>query len=120
MSAFGIRASEFRGEVEFYSSEDEVLYEWLVADNFEPSVKDGRYIVRAPEGYIFAEEGLIAEDSEEFKNLTDLSLTELITVGSPENDKGLLLIRYAMQELDSVDFYMLRISEARILDLEIY
>lgn len=119
MSSFGIRASEFRGEVEYYVSEDEVLYQWLIADNFEPSIRDGQYIVRAPEGYVFGENGLVSEQSEEFKDLVDSSLTEYVTVGSPANDKGLLAMP-AMEALDSADFYMLRTPEARIFEFVIY
>lgn len=53
MTLFGIRVTDFGESDEFYVGEDDVLFDWLVADNFE-IVSGGKwFFLEAPDGYAF-------------------------------------------------------------------
>lgn len=122
MDTFGIRASELGDSDEHYVGEDGVLFDWLLADNYEASDRDSLYIVKAPEGYVFYKDSLYSKDSPELeaedgKNLSD---SAYVTSGSSENDKALMLLEGALKFMEPAEFYSLGIDEDRILDFLIY
>lgn len=53
MTAFGIKEVDFSGNVRFFVGEDEVLWDWLHADNIERAGRYQALAVAAPEGYVF-------------------------------------------------------------------
>jgi hypothetical protein len=123
MDTFGIRASELGDSDEHYVGEDAALFDWLLADNYEPSDRgDSLYIVKAPEGYVFYKDSLYSTDSPEVKegdgkNLSDFSY---VTSGSSQNDKALMLLEGALKFMEPAEFEALDIDEERILDFLIY
>lgn len=121
MTAFGIIASEFNGPDEHYVSEDEGLYEWLVANNYG-LLEDSRYPVPAPEGYIFKCGSLFRKDDPEIKGLDESELKDIewVSIGSPENDKALCLFESAMKSLTRKEFHALDLPEDRILEYFLY
>jgi hypothetical protein len=121
MTAFGIIASEFNGPDEHYVSDDEKLYEWLVANNYGP-LEDSHYPVPAPEGYIFKCGSLFRKDDPELKGLDESELkdTEYVAIGSSENDKALCLLEGAMKSLTRKEFHALDLPEDRILEYMLY
>lgn len=122
MDTFGIRASELGDSDEHYIGEDPVLFEWLLSDNYEPSDIDSRYLVKAPEGYIFYKDSLFPITASEVTedDGTNLSESAHVTSGSSQNDKALMLLEGAMQFMEPKEFYALGIDEDRILDFLIY
>lgn len=117
MTAFGILTSEFGEGDEHYVGTDEVLLEWLLANNYEPSDRDSNYLVKAPIGYKFYEGSLRAVDSPDGGDSSD---SAYVSFSSPENDKALMLLEGAMTHLEPAEFYSLGIDEERILDYLIY
>jgi hypothetical protein len=122
METFGIRASELGDSDEHYVGEDAVLFDWLLADNYEPSDRDSLYLVKAPEGYVFYKGSLYPKDAPEIegadgKNLSDSSY---VASGSSQNDKALMLTEGALKFMEPEEFYALGIDEERILDFLIY
>ena len=121
MAIFGIRTSEFGDSDEHYACIDDVLFEWLLANNYSASEREGHYLVPIPHGYKLYKGNLVpkawlsqeqsAEAESDFVN---------VTVGSPENDKSLLLLEVAMRHMDPEEFETLDIDEERILDYMIY
>lgn len=123
MDTFGIRASELGDSDEHYVGEDAALFDWLLADNYEPSDRgDSIYTVKAPEGYVFYKDSLYLTNSPEVqeddgKNLSDFSY---VTSGSSQNDKALMLLEGALKFMEQEEFEALAIDEERILDFLIY
>lgn len=117
MTLFGIRAHGGDDD-EHYVSEDNILWDWLVAKNYEPSGHDSFYRVSAPAGYIFDCDNLYPMDDEELANRT--SSAAHVTVESSENDKAHMLMLCAMRYVQPAEFYALGIDEARIRDYLIY
>lgn len=122
MTMFGIRAAEFGDSTEHFVGQDDVLFDWLVADNYGPSEQESLFTVQAPAGYVFWKGHLIAVNSPKLENVDASELNESSTVacGSPENDKALMLIEEALSYMKSKAFYALGIDEDRILDYQIY
>lgn len=122
MSTFGIRTSEIGDSDEHYIAEDEILLEWLLANNYERSDRDSCYVVKAPEGYAFYRNSLFPKNSSALEGLIDEDVTDssYVSFGSPENDKALMLLEEAMENVEPSDFYALDLEEDRILDYLIY
>lgn len=123
MSAFGIIASEFASSDEYYVGNDETLLEWVLADNYGPlDVKYEQYTVPAPEGYLFRCGSLYPKNSLELEGLDESELADSadVTVGSPENDKALMLMSGAMKSVSRAEFVALNIPEDRTLEYMIY
>ena len=122
MSTFGIRLSEFASSDAHYVCEDDVIFEWLAANNYGPSDQDSLYTVPAPAGYVFWNGNVIADNSPKLENVdeSELSKSSTVTYGSPENDKALMLLEEAMSYMKASSFYALGIDEDRILDYTIY
>jgi hypothetical protein len=120
MHIFGIRISEFGESDEHYVSDSAVLSDWLLANNYEPSDRDSQYLVKAPEGYTFYKGSLVSNDSPELDDKADVSDYAYVAIGSPENDKALMLLDRAMRHVEPADFYALGIDEDDILDYMAY
>lgn len=121
MTAFGIIASEFNGPDEHFVSEDEKLYEWLVANNYG-LLEDDDYPVPAPEGYVFRCGSLFLKDDPKIEGLDESELMDVywVSVGSPENDKALCLLEGAMRYVTRKEFVALDIPEDRTLGYMLY
>lgn len=123
MSTFGIIASEFASSDEYYVSEDEILMEWILADNYGPVDLDYQeHTVPAPEGYVFRCGSLYSKDSPDLEGLDASELKESadVSVGASENDKVLMLIESAMKSVTRREFAALNIPEDRTLEYLIY
>lgn len=119
MHIFGIRISEFGESDEHYVSDNAVLLDWLLTNNYEPSDRDSQYLVKAPEGYVFYRGSLIPNDSRDLED-EDTSDYAYVTVGSPENDKALMLLDETMRHVEPADFDALGIEEDDVLDYMAY
>jgi hypothetical protein len=53
MTSFGIKEIDFSGNIRFFVGEDDVLWDWLHADNIELAGRYKARAVEAPEGYAF-------------------------------------------------------------------
>lgn len=122
MSTFGIRTEEFGDGDEHYIGEDEVLLEWLLANNYEPCEHESRYLVKAPVGYEFYKGALLPKSSPELEGVSEKDIRDsaYVSFGSPENDKALMLLEGAMTHLEAAEFDALGLDEERILDYHIY
>lgn len=122
METFGIRASELGDSDEHYVGEDEVLFDWLLADNYEPSDRDTLYLVKAPEGYVFYKDSLypVGHAELEGKDGKSMSDSAYVTSGSSQNDKALMLMEGALKFMEPEEFDALNINEDRILDFLMY
>jgi hypothetical protein len=121
MTTFGIIASEFASSDEYYVSEDEILFEWLVANNYGDP-EDNYRPVPAPEGYIFKCGSLFSKDSPELKGLDESELKDVgwVSWGSSDNDKAIMLMDDAMPSVSRKEFVALNIPEDRIFEFQIY
>lgn len=122
MSTFGIRFSEFADSDEHFVGHDDVLFDWVLANNYELSDKDSLYTVPAPVGYVFWKGSVISENSPKLENVDESKLSKYanVTSGSSENDKAIMLMGEALSYMKASAFYSLGISEDRILDYVIY
>lgn len=122
MSVFGIRTSEFGSSDEHYIGEDNVLFDWLLANNYLPSERDSHYLVPVPVGYKFYQGSLVPEDSPEADEGDEGTASDVayVSFGSPENDKALMLLEGLMKHVEPDEFYALNIDDERILDYMIY
>lgn len=111
---FGIITTEaVDNTVEHYVGEDDVLWDWLVADNYEPSVA-GLYIVKAPTGYTFHQTLLFpTEDYGQGRDRENVSL-----IGSSKVNKALLLL-VSLRFVSSKEFAESNIDPDRIIDIHI-
>jgi hypothetical protein len=102
--------------------EDGSLFDWLLANNYEPSDRESLYIVRAPDGYAFYKDSIYPEKSAEVTgdDGKNVSTFTYVTYGSPENDKALMLLEGAIRYVEPDEFYALNLDEDRILDYQIY
>lgn len=121
MTAFGIIASEFNGPDEHYVSDDERLYEWLIANNYG-KLEDSSYPVPAPDGYVFKCGSLFRVDDPRIEDHdpSELADIEWVSIGSSENDKALCLLEAAMKSLTRKEFHALDLPEDRILEYFLY
>lgn len=122
MTAFGIITSEFRESDQYYVSEDNVLFDWLLANNYLPSDRDSQYFVQAPVGYKFYQGSLVFEDSPETDEGNEGTARDVayVSFGSPENDKAIMLLEGIMEYVERDEFYSLDIDTERILEYMIY
>jgi hypothetical protein len=122
MSTFGIRISEFGDSDKHFVCEDDVLFDWLLANNYGPSDEDSMFIVPAPAGYVFWKGKVIADNSPKLENRdeSELSKSATVTSGSAENDKALMLLEEAMSFMKRASFYALGLDEDRVLEYMIY
>lgn len=122
MSTWGITMAEFGDGTEHYVNEDDVLFDWVLADNYGPSDEDSMFSVPAPAGYVFWNGNVIADNSPKLENVdkSELSDSALVTSGSSENDKAIMLLEEAMSYMKPKAFYSVGINEDRILDYVIY
>lgn len=108
---FGIRVKdELEGSDGHYVGYDSSLYDWLMADNYEPSDREAHYKVKAPEGYGFLYGNLSPQNAED-----DWDDFEYVKSDSPQNDKALMLLE-SLQYAEPEEFYSRGISEDRVLD----
>lgn len=127
MSVFGIKATGRTGKVSYWVGEDSALFDWLLADDYEPSdlpsrIRDRMRIVRAPEGYAFHYgSSLLALDSEEAEALKGAGLSDKghVTAKSPRDDKAHMSF-HLLQKVTLAEFEALSIDIERILDVELY
>lgn len=119
---FGMIAKEFAGSPEHYVSDEDVLFDWLIADNYTPSEQNSRLMVPAPEGYVFWNDNLILKTSPKLVHVDNSELSEsaTVTIGSPENDKALMLIEEAVSYVKRATFYGIGIADDRIREFFIY
>lgn len=123
MTAFAIRNLEMIGEPSYCVGEDDVLWEWLLADNVEAN-SNGPSFVTAPEGYVFnsaramvkyrPEYGEVHEYPNQFPHF---SRKHFLRNGPVEAEKSLMLMsEYAnvLTYFDEADFKTLEISEERV------
>jgi hypothetical protein len=110
MEVFGIRVTELGDEAEHFIGYDGSLFDWLVADNYEPCDTEGCYRVKAPEGYVFLF-GVLHPFHEEDGG-DDF---EYVKVVSPQTDKALMLLE-TMEFVEPAEFYARGIDDDRILD----
>lgn len=127
MKTFGIRISEPNYPYNHYIAEntisdDSVLYEWLVADNYE-EIDDypSSFSVTAPEGYLFRDELLLPLSEfteEEIQSVEDEDSDVWkechVRVPYREADKALTLLDGVMKMVTPEEFYSLGISEDRV------
>lgn len=123
MVAFGIRNLEMVGEPSYYVGEDEVLWDWLLADNVEGGYS-GRSFVTAPEGYVFNSARAMVKyrpeygEVHEFPNqFPHFSRKHFLRTGPVEAEKALMLMNeYAnvLTYFDEADFKALQVSEDRV------
>jgi hypothetical protein len=111
---FGIRAGELGDSVEHYVGHDPSLFDWLVADNYEPCDRESSYKVKAPEGYVFLFDNISPKNEEDGGDEY-----EYVSIGSPQNDKALMLLE-AMQFVSPEEFDSAEINNDRILNFLFY
>jgi hypothetical protein len=128
MNTFGFSMSEPNYPPNYYVagdnvSDDSVLWDWLITDNFERSKEVGMLDVLAPEGYIFTLDGLVPVSEcteEEVKSAEDEDSNFWVdaSVRIPyrsEDKANLLLEGGVMRDVSHAEFYSLRIPEDRVL-----
>lgn len=128
MNTFGIRMGEPGDFPPHYIADDSVtddsvLFDWLVAENYERTDKAGVLNVRVPEGYIFRDETLVlvSECSEEEVRSaededSDMWLDLTVRYAYRDSDKASFLIEYLMKRVSPAEFYTLGIPDDRALD----
>ena len=109
MSTFGIRTSEFGSGDEHYIGEDDILFNWLIASNYQPSEHDSYYLVPVPSGYKFYQGSLVSVEALESDEGDEAAASDsaYVSFGSPENDKALMLLEGTMNHVEPAEFYAL-------------
>lgn len=127
MKTFGIQMAERNYPYNHYVVEDNitdesVLFEWLVSDDFLPSEEVGCLRVTAPKGYLFQEEFLVpvstltaaeiqSVDDDESGIWSDMD----VTVAYRHVEKAAALMGVIMKDVSPKEFYALDIPEERVL-----
>lgn len=108
MTAFGVRAIDFGKSDEFYMGEDEVLWDWLLADNYE-TYSGNLFLVAAPAGYAFHQGYLFpVEDYNGGKRVEVIHLSSL-----PSAKVQMLLV--SLRSVSPDDFHALKIDADRLI-----
>jgi hypothetical protein len=111
MTAFGIITTE-DDNTEHYVGEDDVLWDWVHADNYEPAPA-GRHRVKAPEGYTFHQGNLFPKGYDGDRDYESVTL-----IGSPEKNKATMLL-VALRFVSPEEFSALNIEKSRIMEIHI-
>lgn len=127
MKTFGFSMSEPHDAPNYYIAEDNVsddsvLFDWLVADNYQLSDEVGVLTVLAPEGYLFRDEVLLPMSEfteEEVRSAEDEDSDVWLDCGvrTPyrDADKANYLLEGVMRRVSPAEFYALGIPEDRFL-----
>jgi hypothetical protein len=127
MKTFGFSMAEPHDPPNYYIagdnvSDDSVLFNWLVADNYQPSDEVGMLTVLAPEGYLFSDGTLvpISELTEEEVKSADDEDSDVwrdfdVRIPYRDADKAHYLREGVMRMVSPAKFYALGISEDRFL-----
>lgn len=108
---FGIRwKDEEEGTTEYFVGYDRSLFDWIVADNAEPSDRENHYKVKAPDGYGFLHGNLTVQNEED--GWDDF---EYVEISSPQKDKAGMMLEL-LQFVEPSEFESEGISEEHILD----
>lgn len=110
MTTFGIRAVKSGKLDEFYVGEEDVLFDWLVADNFEILSGDKWFFLEAPDGYEFHEGNLFP-----VQGYDGGRKGEFVSVSFAEGSKAQMLL-VALRSVSSEEFEALNIDPDRIID----
>lgn len=114
MTQFCIITTDSEGNVEHYVGEDVVLWDWLVADNYETAADGNLFRLTSPVGYEFHAGNLCpVEGYDGGRN------SELIGLGSTKDDKALMLL-ISLRFVSPEEFSELDIDEERVLEIESY
>jgi hypothetical protein len=115
MDMFGIRVAGNGEPDEFYVGNDAVLWDWLMADDYEPSPRSDLWlIVEAPVGYRFHYDNLFPEA--ELMDADEMSRYSLVMTETARADKAHFLLE-TLRSVEPVEFYSLGLDKSRILDV---
>jgi hypothetical protein len=124
MTAFGIRNLEMVGEPSYYVGEDNVLWDWLLADNVETGGYSSLAVVTAPEGYVFNSARAMVKYRPEYGEVKEFpnafpafTRKQVLRTGPVEAGKALMLMsEYAnvLTYFEEKDFNVLGIDESRV------
>ena len=132
MSLFAVNMYELGGEDHFFVSEDERLWEWLLADNitdkYIPVYLSGSVKLLAPAGHGFYGSRLVEEDphvATPLKAITSLSDIlrnySFISAQSPDETKASLLISYGFLDyIRPEEFLALGLNDERVAEFTIW
>lgn len=108
---FGVRwKNEEDGTTEHYIGYDRSVFDWIVADNVEPSDRENYYKVKAPDGYGFLYGNLTIQNDED--GWDDF---EYVEISSPQKDKAEMVLEM-LQFVEPSEFESEGVSEEYILD----
>lgn len=112
---FGIRVAGNGEPDEFYVGKNEVLWDWLVAEDYEPDpVNPSEVLLTAPAGHLFHYGCLIAEYA--LNIFDDTSRTQAVDANSVGISKFYFLLAN-LRQVEPVQFYSLGIAPNRITDI---
>lgn len=115
---FVIVTSEPSGPTEHYVGEDDALWDWLQADNYELVAGVSLYRLQAPTGYIFYHEYLVPVEDYTGYDGGGRDF-EFVSMGFGKEAKALMLL-LTMRSVSSEVFAALAVDEERILEVETY
>lgn len=115
---FAIVTSEPAGSTEHYIGEDDVLWEWLQADNLEPVSGVSLYRLQAPAGHVFYHGNLFpVEDSKGYDG--GGRDTDFVSLGTGKEAKAVMLL-LSMRSVSPEVFTALNVGSERIIEIETY
>jgi hypothetical protein len=126
MAMFGVRDSKLSDNARFFVGEDDVLWDWLHADNVEPADNHGDRAVAAPVGYVFNSARALVKHLPSYGDVRELpsaypafTRRHYLRTGTPVPAKSFMLLSEfanVLTEVSAEDFEALQIDESRILD----
>lgn len=112
---FGVRVAGNGEPDECYVGKDEVLWEWLVTENYEPDpANPSNVVITAPAGYLFHYGCLIAEYALTASDET--SRTQIVDANFADVSKVYALLAN-LRQVEPVQFYSLGLDRSRIKDI---
>lgn len=115
MSAFGIKVITQNAPDRYYVGEDDVLWDWLLADNTDLYVSRPNWLmVPAPEGYAFHYGNMFPV--EELKDVDEFGRNILVWAKSAVADKADLMLE-TLKQVSRDEFFAEKIPQSRIMDV---
>lgn len=111
MSSFGIKAYICSSIPSYYVGEDDVLWDWLMADNAAPSGLSSMLQVPAPAGYEFRQ-------ATSDVDIIDTPEGLYVGANSSRKDKACALI-LMLPHVEEADFESLGVNESRIVTISV-
>lgn len=130
MSAFSVGVVHpALGECDRYVGEDDVLFDWLVADNAEASDRR-EVLVSAPEGYVFNEDSAMVKYEPSYGEVQEVpndypAITQKAYVRSGPFLAGKVLLMLSesadvLTYVEEEDFAALNIDESRVRNVHFF